>query len=349
MRINVGVLRGGPSDEYEVSLKSGAEVLRNLSDERYRKVDLFIDKSGNWHSSGVCVPIEKALNGLDVVFNALHGSFGEDGGVQRILDSHGIPYTGSGMMASVLGMNKVLSKNAFKDSSIKTPYHILLSQEAILNELDPLELENLDYKVIEKGIEKFSFKLFRSFPMPAVIKPVSSGSSAGVFLAMDYDSLVKNLLNALKISDEIMIEEYISGREATCGVIERFRNHDIYALPPIEIRPHNKMIFDYESKYQGKSDEICPANFSSDEKMEIEKLSRLAHKSLGLSHYSRSDFKIHPKRGIFILEANSLPGLTKESLLPKALKAVGSTVSHFVDHVIDLALSKNKKDFIYSK
>ena len=123
-------------------------------------------------------------------------------------------------------------------------------------------------------------------------------------------------------------------------MIDNYREQEFYALPPIEIRPHNGNFFDYSAKYEGKSDEIVPGNFTESEKKEIENMAIQAHKALGLSHYSRSDFIIHPKRGIFILESNTLPGLTEESLLPKALKAVGASVSHFLDHVIELAITR---------
>ena len=207
-----------------------------------------------------------------------------------------------------------------KKKKIKTPQSILLDSLVDLS--------------------KQAHEVFKKFPLPVVVKPVSSGSSVGVTLVRSFNNLQEALEEAFKHSDTVIIEEYIMGKEATCGVIDNFREQGHYALPPIEIRPHNGKFFDFEAKYEGKSDEIVPGNFSEAEKREIEKLAILAHQALGLRHYSRSDFIIHPKRGVFILETNALPGLTEESLIPKALHAVGAPLHHFLDHVVELALRR---------
>ena len=129
---------------------------------------------------------------------------------------------------------------------------------------------------------------------------------------------------------EVLIEEFIKGKEATCGVVEKFREEPIYSLLPVEIiAPKDFDFFDFEAKYSGKSSEVCPGNFSAKENETIQKMAKEVHKILGLRHYSRTDFIVNPKRGVYVLEANTLPGLTKESLFPKSLKAVGSSLSHF--------------------
>lgn len=319
-KIRVGVLRGGPSNEYEVSLKSGATVLNNLSQDKYSVRDIFIDREGQWHTHGLPIMPHDALTHIDVAFNALHGNYGEDGKVQHILESHGIPFTGSGSFASALGMNKAMSKEIYKKEGLKTPQSRLL--ESLVD------------------VSKEAHKLFSTFSPPVIVKPVSSGSSMGMALVKDFSGFGKAISGAFEHSNAVLIEEFIKGKEATCGVIDDFRDREYYALPPIEIRPHEGVFFDYEAKYKGKSDEIVPGNFTDDEKKEIEKIAIQAHKALGLRHYSRSDFIIHPRRGIFILETNTLPGLTEESLFPKALKAVGASISHFLDHVIGLALRR---------
>ncbi|MCX6718946.1 MAG: hypothetical protein NTZ38_01035 [Candidatus Taylorbacteria bacterium] len=137
---------------------------------------------------------------------------------------------------------------------------------------------------------------------------------------------------------DVMLEEFIPGIEATCGVVEGFRGEELYALPPIEIRPLISF-FDFEAKYAGKSQEIVPATFAQKIKLEIEDLAKRIHRALGLKHYSRSDFIIHPHRGIYTLEVNTLPGLTDESLIPKSLRAVGSDTHELIDHLIQLALA----------
>jgi D-alanine-D-alanine ligase len=316
----VGVLRGGPSSEYEVSLKTGKSVMDNLGD-RYEVLDIFIDKDGVWHYQGVVTKPEKIFKKVDVVFNALHGAYGEDGTVQKLLDYFNIPYTGSTALASAVGMNKVLSKKVYSTYKLKTPLHTLVSKK--------------------DDVKKTATKIFKSFPMPVVVKPVSGGSSVGTSIAKTLADLETAVEEALKYSDQALIEEFIAGKEATCGVVDKFRNEEIYSLLPVEIRkPVESAFFDYQAKYGGKSEEICPGNFTAEEKKVIQEMAREAHKVLGLRHYSRSDFIIHPRRGIYILETNTLPGLTGESLLPKSLKAIGCSLPDFLDHLIKLALEK---------
>lgn len=321
-KLRIGVLRGGPSNEYDVSLQTGANilgVLRTHFDDRYTPRDVFIDKSGAWHIDGLSVSPSDLRTKIDVAVNALHGSYGEDGKVQYILESHGIPFTGSGSLASAVGMNKILSKNVFKNHDIKTPMWREYSSDRIGADTP--------------GIVK---ELFNSFILPGVVKPVASGSSVGVTIVHKYSDLGAAFATAAEHGDTVMIEEYIPGVEATAGVIEGFRGQELYALPPIEIRPMTAF-FDYEAKYAGKSQEIVPATFSDKIKRELEDLAVRIHRALGLRHYSRSDFMIHPRRGIYVLEVNTLPGLTNESLMPKALRAVGSDTHEFVEHLIQLA------------
>jgi D-alanine--D-alanine ligase len=317
-RIKVAVLRGGPSSEYEISLKTGKSVLANLPD-KYIPIDVFIDKAGAWHVDGVPVQPVKILQSVDVVFNALHGAYGEDGKLQQLLDQTKVKYTGSGALASALAMNKVMAKEIFKSAGIKTPV----------------------FTVIKKGeaTHEIARKVFTTFPMPAIIKPNGSGSSVGVSLVKKLADILPAVDEALKYADVAIVEEFIDGKEGTCGVIEKFKGKEIYSLLPIEIRkPNTHDFFDYHAKYSGETQEICPGNFSAKESESIQKMAIEAHKALGLKSYSRSDFMVHPKRGVYILETNTLPGLTKESLLPKSLQAVGCTLPQFLDHVLTLAI-----------
>lgn len=319
MKKKVGVLRGGPSSEYEVSLKTGKSVIDNLSADKYEVLDILIDKEGVWHYLGTPTTPEKVFKKIDVIFNAMHGQYGEDGTVQRIMDQFNIPYTGSTALASAVGMNKVLSKNIFKQNNLKTPLHTVVSRG--------------------DDVYKEASRIFKSFPIPAVIKPVNGGSSVGTAIVKTLSELELALIDALKYDNEAIIEEFIAGKEATCGVVDNFRNEVVYSLLPIEIRkPSESTFFDYEAKYSGKSEEICPGNFTEAEKKIIQEMAQNAHKALGLRHYSRSDFIINPKRGIYILETNTLPGLTATSLLPKSLAAIGCHLPIFLDHLITLAV-----------
>ncbi|MFA6554245.1 MAG: D-alanine--D-alanine ligase [Candidatus Paceibacterota bacterium] len=317
----VGVLRGGPSSEYEVSMNSGLAVIKVIQDNlghKYQVHDIFIDRNGAWHIDGVPVSINGLHHRIDIAFNALHGTYGEDGKVQHLLEAHGIPFTGSGSVGSAMGMNKAISKKVFKDHGIKSPHWIEIPSKEIKNN--------------SEGLVKH---LFKSFVLPGVVKPTSGGSSVGVSIIRSYDELASALERASHYSPSVILEEYISGIETTCGVIQGFRSQELYALPPVEIRPFTDF-FDYDAKYANKSHEIVPATFSNETKREVEELARKIHQAFGLRHYSRSDFIIHPKRGIYALEVNTLPGLTKESLVPKALRAIGSDLHELVDHLLGL-------------
>lgn len=323
-KTKVAVLRGGPSSEYEVSLKTGAGVLANLG-EKYEGIDVLIDKKGVWHIKGLPIKPEHLDKIADVAFIAMHGEYGEDGTIQRFLEQHGIPFTGSGSLASAIGMNKVLAKKHFVNAGIKTPVHKVITRDEYIPKQTATEF-------------------YKTFPQPSVLKPVSGGSSVATSIAKTVEEIEEALRKGFEVSDEVLVEEFIKGKEATCGVLEDFRNSALYQMLPIEIVPKSQTFFDYEAKYSSENGalEICPGNFTKEESAEIQRLASLAHKSINARHYSRTDFIIHPKRGIYCLEINTLPGLTPQSLIPKAITAVGSSYSELLDHLITLAL-KGKK------
>jgi D-alanine-D-alanine ligase len=332
--LKIGVVRGGISGEYEVSLASGAEVLAHLRSEKmkdkYKAIDIFIGRDGVWHINGIPTKIDKVAHKVDVIINALHGDYGEDGKIQQELEALKIPYTGSGPLASAIGYNKLLSKQEFAKLGINIPRHILF----------PVYQEDFDGPIEEYASRKAK-EIWERLPPPWIVKPLTGGSSMGVFVCKTFKSLVEAFLVGANERVGVLIEEFIKGKEATVGVVDDFRGQKVYALPPIEIRiPKSSVFFDNEVKYNGKSQEICPGNFTNEEKRELERLASLIHKGLDLSHYSRSDFIIHPKKGIFALEVNTLPGLTGESLMPKALSAVGSSLPEFIEHLIKLAQNR---------
>ena len=313
-KIRVGVLRGGVSDEYEISLRTGGQVLGSLSDEKYKKHDVLIDREGLWHLNGIPVSLEKLKNSIDVVFNSLHGYYGEDGKVQQILEQLDIPYTGSGPLAASMGHNKALSKEHFARLGVKTPEHVLL----------PAYQPDFDGNIEEYANAKARMILLK-FPPPYVLKPLSGGSSMGIRIARNFVELSHAIHEAALMRASVIVEEFIAGKEAKVGVVENFRGEPLYALPPIEIRlPHD----------------ICPGNFTVEEKRALEAAAKALHHGFDLSHYSRADFILHPKRGIYAIGMNPLPGLTDSSLLPKALAAVGSSMPEFAEHIIGLALTE---------
>ena len=326
-KITVGVLRGGPSAEHEISLKTGWNVL-NFLPEKYRGVDIVLNKEGKIFEDGEPSNIRRLNHSVDVIFNALHGYFGEDGKAQHIFDSINIPYTGSGALASALGMNKVLSRDIFRKAGLKIPRTIVIKKEEPMREA--------------------ALGVFRNISPPWVIKPASGGSSIGVSIVHDFSDFVSAIEKAFTLDSTVLAEEYIKGREATCGILDNFRGEEHYALPAIEIIPACAKVsagkppfFDYEGKYSGSTGEICPATFELPVKREIENMARLGHRALGCRGYSRLDMIVSTK-GIYLLELNTLPGLTGESLFPKAAEAVGLEFPRLLEHIIDLALNRHK-------
>src|SRR3989338_1001790 len=320
-KTRVAVLRGGPSSEYDVSLKTGATVLAYLP-EKYHALDVFLDREGVWHLHGRVQSPEKILGKVDVVWNALHGEYGEDGTLQHILEAHNIPFSGSKRLGAALAQNKSLAKGIAKRFGIKTP----------------------SYRVLRCGdvasISELSVELCRTFPQPSIIKPVGKGSSIGVSIARNVNELVLALTSAFSISEEVLIEEYIDGRESVCGVIENFRGDDYYPMIPVEIElPRGSLFLEQEWKYGRNARYHSPGRFSASEKTEIQLLAKKVHKLLCLRHYSRSEFIVHPRRGIFFIEVDSLPDLVEgTSSYMESLHAVGSTTAHFLDHVLTLVL-----------
>ena len=321
MQTIVGVLRGGPSREHEVSLKTGAAILVHLPKDRFEAHDIYIDRSGQWHNRGRPTEPSRVLRQLDAVLIGLHGDYGEDGEVQRILERFGISYAGADSLGSYLAMHKVLAKERAKNAGLLTP----------------------DFRHVERDedSETIAQDIIRSFRQPVVVKPVGWGSSVGVSIVGGYAPVLKAIRALfLEGAPSVLVEERIRGREATVGVVEGLRGEKFYSLPTIEIVPPPEAEFFSEKvKYNGATREICPGNFSRVDTEELKRAAKVAHRALGLRHYSRSDFIVSPK-GVYYLETNTLPGLTTESLMPKSLAAAGVPFPDFLSHLVNLALSR---------
>jgi len=319
MQTIVGVLRGGPSNEHEVSLKTGAAMLANLDRDRFEGRDIYIDKSGQWHDRGRPTTPDKVLRQIDVALLGLHGHYGEDGEAQKLLERFAVPYTGSDSLGSYLAMHKVLAKMRAREAGLLTPdfFHIEHRAEAP--------------RVVAEAN--------RTFIPPVVVKPVGWGSSVGVSIVGGHVHILKAVQDLFdQGAASVLVEERVRGREATAGIVEKLRGEAFYQLPVVEIVPTGDDFFSYDAKYSGTSREICPGNFTRVETEEIKRAAKIAHKALGLRHYSRSDFIVSPK-GVYYLETNTLPGLTGDSLLPRPLAAIGVGFDHFLTHLLDLALS----------
>lgn len=318
----VGVLMGGPSSEHDISLLTGMNVLGALKGT-HTAFPIFITQSGAWlfGDSREWLSPTEAISRVDVIFNALHGEYGEDGAVQGILDHHQMPYTGSQALASALAMNKEMAGKILTKEGIRIPRGVVLGPT------------NIDTRAV----------LALSSP-PWIVKPKARGSSVGVSKVATREGLPRAFQKALAYDTHMIVQEYIPGREVTCGVLENFDGKTLTALAPIEIvPPDGSDFFDYNVKYNGKTREICPAEFYGAMLAKIQETALRVHAVLGLRHYSRTDMIIKPafltRRApeIYVLEVNTLPGLTKESLFPKAARHAGLEFPELIMHIVGLA------------
>ncbi len=318
-KLRVGVMRGGLGSEYHVSLKTGGNVLNALLGDKYKAHDILITNAGEWHIDGIPTTPAKLSQHVDVVFNALHGEFGEDGKVQKILEVFNMPYTGSTPLPSAIGMNKELAKKYFSAVGIKVPHGIVVSRG--------------------EEVSDVVFRVSSEIPAPYVVKPLSGGSSVGLSLVTNQRELIPAIENALAYSEKAIIEEYVSGREVTLGVVDSSDGSGSYATPPLEILLPEGTLFDYHQKYKSGAHPVGPARMSNSERRALEEAALRAHIHLGARHYARYDF-IMTDEGPCLLEVNTLPGLTDTSLLPQSLALNGLSMPEFIDYVLTLALRK---------
>ena len=300
----IAVLMGGPSSEHEVSLWSGKMVVKHLDKRTYQVEPIVITKNNEW-------PIKPKDLDCDVAFIAMHGEYGEDGRVQSLLQKHNIPYTGSDHKASKLAMDKARASKVLEKTGLTSPAFV----------------------TFKKGNMKVSWNNLLKLGLPVVVKPVDLGSSVGTNIVRTIGKLAPAINDALQHSDRVMIQRYIKGREFTCGVVEQ--KGQVAALPPTEIITKKQKFSDFKAKYTpGASKEITPPNLPKELIDLIQEKAVLAHQSLGCSSYSRVDFLMDKDNRVYFLEVNTLPGLTKTSLLPQAAKKAGIDFPKLLDIII---------------
>lgn len=284
------VLMGGPSAEAEVSRRTGAAIAEALITKGYHVSTLELNPRT------VLQDIEN-LKG-DVVFNAIHGRYGEDGALQGLLEMAEIPYTGSGIMAHSVGMNKKVSKDVFKGAQIPTA-------------------ESVSYNVNLQSQEDIIKDIEAKFSLPVVLKPATQGSSIGVTIVKEQGQLAKAVTEALTYDPILVVEQYLNGREFTVSVL------DGKALAIIEIRPHSGE-YDYTSKYTaGATDYLVPAPISDTMTKEMQAIGELVYREVQASGAIRVDVMTDDKDNMYVLEYNTIPGMTATSLVPKAAREVG--------------------------
>jgi D-alanine-D-alanine ligase len=293
----ITVLMGGPSPEREVSLRTGAACVEALREAGYEVTGVVVE------DENFVVP-----DGTDLAFLSMHGTFGEDGQVQDILNARGIPFTGANAETSRITIDKEKTKECFRRAGVPTPAGQLV------------------HNVEEATV-----------PLPVFIKPNSQGSSVGSRAATTREELVAAITDALKYDASVLVEQFIQGRELTVGVLGD------QVLPIIEIRPLEGF-YDYTNKYtKGKTEYFCPAEIPAELTAQIQKYALAAHHSAGNTVYSRIDFLLESDQP-YCLEINTIPGMTATSLLPKAAAAVGITFPELCRQIVELSWAARRKE-----
>jgi D-alanine-D-alanine ligase len=293
----IGVLLGGLSAEREVSIRSGEAVLAALQERGHDACPIFVDRD---------VDLLVRQTRIDVAFLALHGRYGEDGCIQGLLEVMGIPYTGSGVLASALAMNKGKAKEIFRLHNLPTAPSYLIEADGG-----------------EDLIETHG-----SFGFPVVVKPTGEGSSLGVRLARDELELEAAVEQALRFDDDVLVERYIEGKEISVGVL------DGKALGAVEIVPR-RGLYDFHNKYAvGRSDYHLPARLSPERYRSALRLGTLAHEALGCEGATRVDLMVSDRGNEIVLEVNTLPGLTAGSLLPKIAQGAGLSFEDLIEEIL---------------
>ena len=378
----IAVLMGGPSSEYEISLATGRKILASLDPERYRMQPVIVTRERQWlipSMAGLASggPLAKELlpadsldsaerdpvelspsghahvlenmrmgnispmlglvpraedqalremrsGGVHAVFIAMHGEFGEDGTVQGLLEAMSIPYTGSGVLASALGMDKPRAYAVFRDAGIRVPDFLVLDRKHWREEGDTIRS-----------------RAEAAFGFPLVVKPADRGSSVGITIASSSPDAEAGVVEAFRHADRAILQRYIPGTEVQCGVLET--DAGTIPLPPTEIVPKERVFFDYYSKYTpGATSEITPPRLPADTIRRIQKTALLAHQAIGAAGMSRTDMILGADGELYVLEINTIPGMTETSLLPQAAAAIGISFPKLLDTIIEAALRKQR-------
>ena len=301
--MKVGVIMGGISSEREISLKSGKSIIENIDKNKYEVIPVVIDEK---------VDIINKVKDLDFALLALHGKFGEDGTVQSVLQTLDIPYSGCGPLTSALCMDKDLTKTVLEANGIRTARW-----------LNVKSVEEIDYEAIE------------NIGYPVFIKPTNGGSSVATFKIYDKEKVQEAVEEGLKWDTEVMIEEFIEGNEITCPVF------DNKLFPVIAIKPKSDF-FDYTQKYSENGADEVLVELEEDLYKEVKEMALKTYKVLKCEVYSRIDMIVNKEGTPYILEVNTLPGMTAASLFPKSAKGEGYSFSEFLDLIIETSLKVNR-------
>lgn len=311
----IAVITGGPSSEHKISVNTGKMVLQYLDRNRYVPSEVRIHKNGKWQflpkrtRCSTAMALHELKRNFDVVFIALHGKFGEDGTLQSLLEKNNIPFTGSGARASKTAMDKKVSNRILRKAGLMVPEYTVISSS-----------QALPSRVV----------------LPVVVKPVRGGSSIGISIVHTQKQLPEAIRRARREDIQVMLQQFVSGHELTCSVLEKHGKP--FALTPTEIIPKNANFFDYKAKYQvGGSRELTPPRLPKLWIQKIQGAALKAHRAFGCRGLSRTDFILFNGK-LYVLEINTIPGMTPTSLLPQEAKYDGYAFGAMLDLIIQSAM-----------
>jgi D-alanine-D-alanine ligase len=351
-KIRVGVIFGGRSGEHEVSLVSATSVINSLDKEKYEVVPIGIAQSGRWLSSGRALQLLKSRDGLDreperflvpepnrqallsadgesstrldVVFPLIHGTYGEDGTLQGLLELANIPYVGAGVLGSAVGMDKIIQKQLYEQADIPIAKYVwFLSSEC------------------QTGGKKIVAEVEKKLKYPVFTKPANTGSSVGIAKAHNRAELIQGIAMAALYDRKVVVEQGVkNAREIECSVLG---NDEPVASAPGEIIPSNEF-YDYDAKYvDGKSTSVIPAHLSRKTATDVRKFAVDAFRALDLAGMARVDFFVTKQNKVYLNEVNTIPGFTSISMYPKLWEASGLSYGNLLDRLIALALERHRQ------
>jgi D-alanine-D-alanine ligase len=317
MKLRVAILYGGRSGEHEISVRSAKAVMAGLDAEKYEQLPYFIDKQGKWSPKPI-LPEPGAHPDIDVVFPVLHGTFGEDGTVQGLLELAGLPYVGAGVLASAVSMDKELMKRVCAERTLPIVDYVAFSRD-------------------KRDIDA----ILKSLPFPMFIKPANLGSSVGISKARTREELERAVCVAAEYDTKIVVERGIIGRELECAVLG---NEAPMASLPCEILP-SRDFYDYEDKYLlDKAQTKVPADLPKDKTEELRRLAVECYRAVGCEGMARVDFLLESVTGkLYINEINTIPGFTSISMYPKMWEHSGIAFPALIDRLIELALDRHRR------